>query len=69
MQVVNVMMKKFCFVLLASSVFVMTQANAKLDVKDPLDRIVAVVNDEVITELQLNAEMKLNGRPMMASSA
>lgn len=59
MQVVNVMMKKICFVLLASSVFVVTQANAKLEVKNPLDRIVAVVNDEVITELELNAEMKL----------
>jgi peptidyl-prolyl cis-trans isomerase SurA len=33
-------------------------ASAALAVKDPLDRIVAVVNDEVITELELNSEVE-----------
>ena len=36
-----------------------TQVQAKLEVKNPLDRIVAVVNDEVITEIELNTETAL----------
>lgn len=50
-------LKSFCWLALMSGWVVATQAQAALSVEKPLDRIVAVVNDEVITELQLNAEM------------
>jgi peptidyl-prolyl cis-trans isomerase SurA len=44
---------------ITASLFWVSQAQAKLAVKNPLDRIVAVVNDEVITELELSHEMEL----------
>ena len=55
----NGVLKSFYWLALASGLVITTQSQAALSVEKPLDRIVAVVNDEVITELQLNAEMGL----------
>lgn len=55
----NGVIKHFCWIALACSLMVAAEAQAKLAVDNPLDRIVAVVNDEVITALQLDAEMEL----------
>lgn len=55
----NVVMKRFCQLALLGGLLVTAQAQAKLNVESPLDRIVAVVNDEVITALELEAEMTL----------
>ncbi len=52
-------LKSFYWLALASSVLLATQVQATLTVDNPLDRIVAVVNDEVITALQLDAELGL----------
>ena len=54
MKVVN-----WTMMILASSLLLSAQTQAKLAVEKPLDRIVAVVNNEVITELELNTEMAL----------
>ncbi len=51
----NVVKKVVWGVLLGLSVLI--QAQAKLAVENPLDRIVAVVNNEVITALELEQEM------------
>ncbi len=50
---------KFLGVVLVSSLLIATTAQAKLAVENPLDRIVAVVNSEVITALELKAEMAI----------
>jgi len=55
----NGVIKRFCWVALTGSLLVASAAQAKLTVENPLDRIVAVVNDEVITGLELKAEMGL----------
>ncbi len=55
----NGVIKKFCWIALAGSLWVTSATQAKLTVENPLDRIVAVVNDEVITALELKAEMGL----------
>jgi len=52
-------LKSFYWLALASSVLLATQVQATLTVDNPLDRIVAVINDEVITALQLDAELGL----------
>ncbi len=55
----NGVIKKFFWITLAGSLLVASATQAKLAVENPLDRIVAVVNDEVITALELKAEMGL----------
>jgi peptidyl-prolyl cis-trans isomerase SurA len=50
--------KRFSLILMISAMFV-APVQAAITVSDPLDRIVAVVNNEVITALELNKEMEL----------
>lgn len=58
MKAVKLLVATFAIALSVSPLWV-SQAQAKLEVKDPLDRIVAVVNNEVITALELSHEMEL----------
>lgn len=55
----NAVTKRILCIALLGSLLVATHAQAKLDVENPLDRIVAVVNSEVITALELKTEMTL----------
>ncbi len=55
----NGITKRLFWITLAGSLLMTSVVQAKLEVENPLDRIVAVVNDEVITALELKAEMGL----------
>ena len=55
----NAVIKRIWWITLVSGLLVVSQAQAKLAVDNPLDRIVAVVNNEVITALELDREMEL----------
>jgi len=55
----NGITKRLFWITLAGSLLMTSVVQAKLAVENPLDRIVAVVNDEVITALELKAEIGL----------
>jgi len=55
----NGITKRLFWITLAGSLLMTSVVQAKLEVENPLDRIVAVVNEEVITALELKAEMGL----------
>ncbi|MCF6255058.1 MAG: peptidylprolyl isomerase [Gammaproteobacteria bacterium] len=55
----NGITKRLFWITLAGSLLMTSVVQAKVEVENPLDRIVAVVNDEVITALELKAEMGL----------
>ncbi len=55
----NGITKRLFWITLTGSLLMVSVVQAKLAVENPLDRIVAVVNDEVITALELKAEMGL----------